>query len=152
MSSSRGSSPPRDQIHVSCPLHWQVGSLPLAPPGKPHWKIEEVLAGDLWGPFILNIYDLGISSLTCLLAPSFCWGTGTVECIDHSEVLSLSSPSSKPPFPSEPLSYRTWKKKKKIQKHLLFSAKFNCRLAALISCAEVRWAPRGNSAWVRGGD
>ena len=25
----------RDRTHVSCLLHWQVGSLPLAPPGKP---------------------------------------------------------------------------------------------------------------------
>ena len=32
---SRGSSPPRDRTYVSCLLHWQVGSLPLVPPGKP---------------------------------------------------------------------------------------------------------------------
>ena len=35
MPSSRGSSRPRDQTCVSCLLHWQGGSLPLAPPGKP---------------------------------------------------------------------------------------------------------------------
>ena len=35
MPSSWGSSQPRDQIHVSCLLNWQAGSLPLAPPGKP---------------------------------------------------------------------------------------------------------------------
>ena len=35
ISYSRGSSQPRDQTHVSCLLHWQVCSLPLAPPGKP---------------------------------------------------------------------------------------------------------------------
>ena len=34
ISSSRGSSWPRDWTCVSCLLHWQVGSLPLAPPGK----------------------------------------------------------------------------------------------------------------------
>ena len=34
---SRGSSWPRDQTHVSCLLHWQVGSLPLAPPGEGTW-------------------------------------------------------------------------------------------------------------------
>ena len=33
----QGSSQPRDQICVSCLLHWWVGSLPLAPPGKPFW-------------------------------------------------------------------------------------------------------------------
>ena len=32
---SMGSSWPRDQARVSCLLHWQVGSLPLVPPGKP---------------------------------------------------------------------------------------------------------------------
>ena len=35
MPSSRGSSQPMDQTHVSHLLHWQAGSLPLAPPGKP---------------------------------------------------------------------------------------------------------------------
>ena len=36
ISFSRGSSRPRDQTRVSfCLLHWQVGSLPLAPPKKP---------------------------------------------------------------------------------------------------------------------
>ena len=37
MPSSRGSSWCRDQTRVSCLLHWQVGSLPLAPPSKPLW-------------------------------------------------------------------------------------------------------------------
>ena len=36
MASSRGSSQPGDQTHVSlCLLHWQPGSLPLASPEKP---------------------------------------------------------------------------------------------------------------------
>ena len=34
MPSFRGSSQLRDQTHVSCLLHWQMGSLPLSPPGK----------------------------------------------------------------------------------------------------------------------
>ena len=34
MTSSKGSSWPRDRTHVSL-LHWQAGSLLLAPPGKP---------------------------------------------------------------------------------------------------------------------
>ena len=36
MPSSRGSSRPRDQNNpcLLCFLHWQVGSLPLVPPGK----------------------------------------------------------------------------------------------------------------------
>ena len=36
--SCRGSSPSRDQTCVSSLLHWQVGSLPRAPPGKPGFK------------------------------------------------------------------------------------------------------------------
>ena len=35
MPSSRGCCRPRNWTHVSCLLHWQAGSLPLAPPGKP---------------------------------------------------------------------------------------------------------------------
>ena len=35
MLSFRGSSQPRYQTHISCLLHWQTGSLPLTPPGKP---------------------------------------------------------------------------------------------------------------------
>ena len=31
----RGSFWPKDQTCISCLLRWQVGSLPLAPPGKP---------------------------------------------------------------------------------------------------------------------
>ena len=43
MPSSRGSSQPRDWTQVSlCLLHWQAGSLPLAPSGKPNglYQIE----------------------------------------------------------------------------------------------------------------
>ena len=34
ISSSRGSCQPGLNLHLLCLLHWQVGSLPLAPPGK----------------------------------------------------------------------------------------------------------------------
>ena len=41
--SSRGSAPPRDRTGVSLQiLHWQSGSLPLAPSGKPYWNIYSV--------------------------------------------------------------------------------------------------------------
>ena len=39
ISSSRGSSWPRDQTCLSCLLHWQAGSLPLVSPGKLQCKI-----------------------------------------------------------------------------------------------------------------
>ena len=35
MPSSRRSSCPGDRTHISCLPHWQEGSLPIAPPGKP---------------------------------------------------------------------------------------------------------------------
>ena len=35
MPSSRRPSLPRNWTHVSCFLHWQVGSLPIVPTGKP---------------------------------------------------------------------------------------------------------------------
>ena len=35
MPTSRGSSWPRDWMHVLCFLHWQAGSLPPAPPRNP---------------------------------------------------------------------------------------------------------------------
>ena len=48
VSSSRGSFQPRDQTHISLRLpHWQVGSLPLVPPGKPTVPLasfKEILA------------------------------------------------------------------------------------------------------------
>ena len=35
---SRGLSLLRDWTHFSCLLHWQTGSLPLGPPGKPSFR------------------------------------------------------------------------------------------------------------------
>ena len=44
MPSSRGSSWPRDQICISYVLlHWQVGSLPLAPSGKPICELVQAI-------------------------------------------------------------------------------------------------------------
>uniref|UniRef100_A0A4W2GK42 Histone deacetylase n=1 Tax=Bos indicus x Bos taurus TaxID=30522 RepID=A0A4W2GK42_BOBOX len=42
MPTSRGSSQPRNRTHISCLLHWQEGSLPLAPPGKPRCLPRQV--------------------------------------------------------------------------------------------------------------
>ena len=46
MPSSRGSSLPKDRTPgsnstLSHLLHWQAGSLPLAPPGRPQWHITQ---------------------------------------------------------------------------------------------------------------
>ena len=52
MPSSRGSPPPRDWTCVLCLLHWQAGSLPLMPPGKPiapsFLHLPSTLARLLW--------------------------------------------------------------------------------------------------------
>ena len=47
MPSSRGPSQPRDQAHVSSLLHWQAGSLPLAPPGKSYCEVNTKLKIEL---------------------------------------------------------------------------------------------------------
>ena len=56
ISFSRGSSQPRDRTRISCVyLHWQVGSLPLAPPGKPvSWRTCFQTANRHLCPTLLN--------------------------------------------------------------------------------------------------
>ena len=81
MTSSRGSSWPRDQIWVSYSLlHWQAGSLPLMPPAKPlcvesgrKKKVRQITwkAVQHWGCFLeckchswansLSFHDLSVS-------------------------------------------------------------------------------------------
>ena len=50
ISSSRGSSQPRDQTHVFQLLQWQAGSLPLAPPGKPQSRLSANPVRATWSP------------------------------------------------------------------------------------------------------
>ena len=81
--SSRGSSQPRDQTHVSyIYLHWQVGSLPLVPPGKPRWSMFSLVSGSqteaciriprrtCWNPHCWSPYsdsvDLGWGPRICI--------------------------------------------------------------------------------------
>ena len=35
---------PISNLHLLCPLHWQVGSLPLAPPGKPNYSLLNAIS------------------------------------------------------------------------------------------------------------
>ena len=51
ISSSRGSSQPRDQTWVFCLLHWQAGSLSLVPPGKLAAAAAKSLIGSVHLPF-----------------------------------------------------------------------------------------------------
>ena len=58
LSSSRGSSRPRDWTRVSyIYLHWQAGSLPLAPPGKLHFSpyAADILESRMWLPWLLSL-------------------------------------------------------------------------------------------------
>ena len=74
---SRGSSQPRDRIHISCLLHWLVGSLPLVPPGKPIiYNVYKVLIELLTecrqlingSGYCFYLYDLLSTSLDILLS------------------------------------------------------------------------------------
>ena len=61
MFSSRGSSRPREQSRDSSLLHWQAGSLPLAPPGKQFLiyqtrRIPTAPPGLLWGTFYFILF------------------------------------------------------------------------------------------------
>ena len=96
MPSSRRSSRPRDQTHISCLLHWQVGSLPLASPGKLQilelgetsemghtkgtWFSWLVNLGPLpygqgqsWGASFLFTWTVGGPSLPWDIQPGCCW-------------------------------------------------------------------------------
>ena len=73
MPSSRGSSWPQDQIHISCLLHWQLGSFPLAPPEKFHMRLEMFTKFTLviisWCMLseIIMLYTFNLYSAACQL-------------------------------------------------------------------------------------
>ena len=46
VSSSRGFPTQGSKLHLSRLLHWQAGSLPLAPPGKPQMKAQSPVTGN----------------------------------------------------------------------------------------------------------
>ena len=76
ISVSKGSSWPRDlNLRLLCLLHWQVGSLPLPPPGKPHYICSfnsisgaitsvQVLTSMLWP--VTTFWNLPVSSVQML--------------------------------------------------------------------------------------
>ena len=57
---SRGSSQPKDRIHISCLMHWQSGYLPLVPTGKPTLCL------------LHSIWDKGLL-LSASVSPSVKW-------------------------------------------------------------------------------
>ena len=63
------SSRARDETCISCLLHWQAGSLPLAPPGRPFHQTLYIQITSLKENFVL-VFSLLISSLGAyLLSP-----------------------------------------------------------------------------------
>ena len=75
MPPSRGSSQPRDQTRVSYLLLWQVGSLPLTPPGKPVeslWRLNDFIHTKCLEQYLPGLK--GYTSVSCfnyLLACKF---------------------------------------------------------------------------------
>ena len=71
MPSSRRSSWLRDLNHISyIYLHWQVGSLPLEPPGKPtfwsslwHLNMDHLIPVSSWSQILLSVKGTGLLSL-----------------------------------------------------------------------------------------
>ena len=79
ISFSRGSSQSRDWTRISCVyLHWQVGSLPLAPPGKPvSWMTCFQTANRHLCPTLLNqrgVFPFSPSHQKPPLFPFVCLG------------------------------------------------------------------------------
>ena len=68
----RGSSWPRVQTHISYLLHWQVGSLPLTPPGKPLSSCYQSFPASRYFPmsqlFALSGQSIEASASTSVLA------------------------------------------------------------------------------------
>ena len=64
ISSSRGSSQ-GSNLPILCLLHWQEGSLPLAPPGKPRGKFNSLFI--CLGMYNLIIYNICVIQLNSKL-------------------------------------------------------------------------------------
>ena len=80
--SSRGSSRPRDQTWVSyIYLHWQAGSLPLAPAGKPTWTwaksilcLPQYSPGFFFYSFPLSFLENKVTDRKQMICSSLLWG------------------------------------------------------------------------------
>ena len=55
-------------VHLRLLLHWEAGSLPLAPPGKPHELINEI---HITVPLAFTTHTPSTSFLTVRLLPAF---------------------------------------------------------------------------------
>ena len=72
-----GSSQPRDWTHVSCLLHWQVGSLPLALSGKPDaFTYMDLIKDILISLFLLTLLHVVTKNWKCTyISIGQCWST-----------------------------------------------------------------------------
>ena len=54
-------------LHLLCLLHWQLGSLPLGPPGKPIWEARDSVSPNFWLKNDLALFILqGLDPLTTI--------------------------------------------------------------------------------------
>ena len=108
MPSSRGSSWLRGQTRISyIYLRWQVGSLPLAPPGKPtfwsslwHLNMDHLIPVSSWSQILLSVKGTELFSLKWRGAVAFHLSCFLLFCSLHhlsshsgTELLLLGSPS-----------------------------------------------------------
>ena len=82
--SSRGSSPPRDQAHLSC---LQLGSFPLAPSGKPMSNLRTCI---IWLKLSQHDPSLMDSLWPWASCKDLVWGWETINCFS-SWIFSFSS-------------------------------------------------------------
>ena len=87
---SRESSQPRDRTHISCLLHWQVGSLPLAPPGKPKYSILYIIF-KCSSQFIISIITELFQLFVSIISNQFNYHSFTVQSRHHAQLIYMTS-------------------------------------------------------------
>ena len=92
--SSRGSSQPRDRTHISYLLHWQAGSLPLAPPGKMTMVVLKVWlpSTDCGVRSLIKAGDLQRQDKSSLVADSVHFSSVAQSCLTLRETMDCSTP------------------------------------------------------------
>ena len=93
MLSSRGSFQPRDQTQVSCLLHWQAGSLPLGPSGKPLPTKRLILSKSFLPCWKRDVEQWGVQNLPQM--PTGLPGkVKAIYCV-HPSIINIQGPSQR---------------------------------------------------------
>jgi len=93
MLSSRGSFQPRDQTQVSCLLHWQAGSLPLGPSGKPLFSKRLILSKSFLPCWKRDMGQWGTQNL--LQMPTGLPGKVIAGSCVHPSIINIQGPSQR---------------------------------------------------------